>query len=251
MSAIIVVDADSKSNRAICEILTVAGHNVSSASSGNEYLNLLANKQSDVILSDVELPDLSSITIISECRKRHHHSRVVFMTSQPSIDDAVSLMRLGAVDYLVKPIQESHLLRAVAIATHWTDPAPVASRSPVESSSAETPAQLLEDWRVRVVLDITQQHFRDRQLRLGVIARELQLSPEHLCRLVKRETRESLRTHLCRARLREAMRLLRDTNLNVKEIAHESGFRGTASMDRTFKKYCGQLPTKYRTAAKQ
>jgi AraC-like DNA-binding protein len=72
------------------------------------------------------------------------------------------------------------------------------------------------------------------------------MSTEYLCRLLKRETGNGFCFHLHGVRVREAQRLLRDTQLSAKEIAYHTGYATTSRLDHHFKRVCGTLPIEFR-----
>lgn len=91
-------------------------------------------------------------------------------------------------------------------------------------------------------------HLSDR-IKLGNIARALNMSPFHFCRTFKQATGRTFVDYLSHVRVDRAKILLRDRGFRVSEIAYEVGFQTLAHFNRTFRKLAGCSPTEYRSQA--
>jgi transcriptional regulator GlxA family with amidase domain len=94
-----------------------------------------------------------------------------------------------------------------------------------------------------------EERFPEADLTVRSIARDLGLSTEHLCRLLKRDTGCTFGALLRAARVRAARALLESTSLCMKEIAARAGFASASRFDRDFRKVCGLSPSQYRVVA--
>jgi DNA-binding NtrC family response regulator len=106
---ILVVDDEPLVRRSLSEFLTLEGYAVSSANNGKEALNLLKEFKADIILTDVNMPNFSGLQLLKEVRTRKCSAPVILMTGYGSIENAVEGMRLGAYDYIVKPIIDNEI----------------------------------------------------------------------------------------------------------------------------------------------
>ncbi len=113
MSGIFLVVDDEKSLRLTFEsFLKNAGYQAISAASYDEAMALLDNHQDcDVIFSDIMLGGRTGIDLLRELRSRGLNTPVVMVTGYPQMDSAVEAIRLGAFDYLTKPVTKDLLLR--------------------------------------------------------------------------------------------------------------------------------------------
>jgi AraC-like DNA-binding protein/ligand-binding sensor protein len=89
-------------------------------------------------------------------------------------------------------------------------------------------------------------HLSDR-IKLGNIARFLNMSRFHFCRTFKQATGETFVQYLNRVRVDRAKMLLRSNGLRISEIAYEVGFQTLTHFNRTFRKLAGRSPTEYRS----
>lgn len=109
------------------------------------------------------------------------------------------------------------------------------------------------DRRVRRVLDHIGARFATPDdVTLTALAHLAEVSPEHLCRLVRRETGQTLRAHVRQARVAQAARLLTGiaAHMAVKEIAAKVGYENAAQLCREFRRVKGVPPGRYGRAAR-
>ena len=117
MQAHILVIDDEESIRYTFDIfLTEEGYTVSCAADYEEGFALLENKDIDLIFADIILPGRSGLDLLKAAKEILPNVPVIMITGAPSIDSAAESLRIGAFDYIVKPIRQDHLLRSVHIA---------------------------------------------------------------------------------------------------------------------------------------
>ena len=85
-------------------LLVKDGHQVAVASRGDLALSLLAENAFDIVFADLRLPDMNGLDLIPEIRKRLPNAQIIVMTGFATIETAVSAIKLGAYDYLPKPL---------------------------------------------------------------------------------------------------------------------------------------------------
>src|SRR5579871_5527064 len=82
---------------------------VDTAADGSEALTALTERAYSVVLTDLRMPKVSGMELIEEVQKRRLPVAVIVTTGYGSIDEAVQAMRLGATDFLTKPIDAQQL----------------------------------------------------------------------------------------------------------------------------------------------
>ena len=111
---ILLVDDDERLRSAVNKVLTAEGHRVICAGSGREAMRLMESRSVALVISDLLLPDLDGIALLKAARERQPEVEVVMVTGHGSVEKAVQAMRLGAYDFIEKPIDSSALLKTVA-----------------------------------------------------------------------------------------------------------------------------------------
>jgi two-component system, NtrC family, nitrogen regulation response regulator GlnG len=87
---------------------------VLTAASAAEGLAIVTEHDPDVVMLDLALPDLSGLDVFRRIHQRHPKIPVIFITGHGTTDTAIEAMKLGAFDYLLKPLELTHLRELVA-----------------------------------------------------------------------------------------------------------------------------------------
>ncbi len=113
MSTILVVDDDPADRDLIVQTLQKQGHTTLAAATAAEGLALAGREQADTAVLDVLLPDGDGIELFRKIRAIDHTLPVIFVSASGSSNTAIEAMQLGALDYLVKPLQVAVVRRVV------------------------------------------------------------------------------------------------------------------------------------------
>jgi DNA-binding NtrC family response regulator len=107
---VLVADDDRAVRTALQVNLSKAGYDVTLVPSATHALDALHGSAYDVLLTDVKMPGMGGMELLSAVRTRWPDVRVVVMTGFGSVQDAVTAMKAGAADYIIKPIERDELL---------------------------------------------------------------------------------------------------------------------------------------------
>lgn len=110
---ILLVDDEESQREPIKGFLLKKGYNVISASSYDEALNLFKDNIIDLIITDYKLKGKSGLDILRDTKSINPLVQVIVMTAFGTIEDAVNLMKLGAFDYLQKPIELDEMMLTI------------------------------------------------------------------------------------------------------------------------------------------
>jgi len=102
---ILVVDDDGVLLRFLEATLAREGHEPVCCGTAEEAVATLDRQRYDLVITDIQLPGMSGLELMRECRLRDADLQVILITAYGSIEDAVSAMRQGAVDYITKPLR--------------------------------------------------------------------------------------------------------------------------------------------------
>jgi two-component system response regulator TctD len=106
---ILLVEDNHDLGEAIERRLRAAGHQLTWNADGRDVIDLLAHGEFDAIILDLTLPGTDGMTILKHLRRSRRDLPVLVTTAKAEIDDKVSLLDLGADDYLVKPFDMREL----------------------------------------------------------------------------------------------------------------------------------------------
>lgn len=135
---ILVVDDEADIRDLVKEILSEEGYEVEIAANGVEARALRQRHQPDLVLLDIWMPDVDGITLLREWSSTTANScAVVMMSGHGTVDTAVEATRLGAMDFVEKPLSLAKLLRTVEKALEGARARKTSART--KSSAIATP----------------------------------------------------------------------------------------------------------------
>ena len=106
---ILVVDDDPLSREFLVEAVAFLGYQAASACNAEEALKKVASEHMDLVLTDLRMPGMDGIGLIDALRKEHPELPTILVTAHGSVESAVQAMRLGAADFLIKPVSPDTL----------------------------------------------------------------------------------------------------------------------------------------------
>lgn len=113
---ILIVDDEANIRRGLRAILTKDGHDVQEASSADEALLILETFQCETAIVDIRMPGMTGDMLLSEIRTRWPTISVILLTGHGTLETAITAVRQGAFDYLLKPAQPDEIRKTVASA---------------------------------------------------------------------------------------------------------------------------------------
>jgi DNA-binding NtrC family response regulator len=111
---VLVVDDDADVRRLLGAVLARSRCTVVEAGSGHEAMVVLGREEVDVVVVDIQLPDLSGLDVIRWARGAEIDTEFVVLTGHADVETAVEAMRLGAYDFVAKPWKNAELAEVVA-----------------------------------------------------------------------------------------------------------------------------------------
>lgn len=106
---ILVIDDEAAQRDVLTGYLKKKGYKIFSASSGKEGIEITKINTVDIILSDFKMPDLNGIEVLEQVKKINPEISFVIVTAYGTVENAVKAMRLGAFDYISKPVDLDEL----------------------------------------------------------------------------------------------------------------------------------------------
>ena len=110
---ILIVDDEPIVRESIRDWLKDAGYEVMTAESGEEALELIEKQDFSIMILDVRLPGKTGIRVLAEVKALKPQIKSIIITAYPSTELAAEAMKLGAVDYLIKPIAPDDLEKLI------------------------------------------------------------------------------------------------------------------------------------------
>jgi two-component system response regulator FlrC len=130
--ALLVVEKTQETHKVFSGNVPENGLRIHWSERGGEALGWLERKRFDLLLADVNLPDLSGMQFLSQARQKAPETPIILMTSEGSIPQAIEAIKNGALDYVLKPLSPdllSSLVQKILV-----------GRGPAEGPAAGPPA---------------------------------------------------------------------------------------------------------------
>jgi DNA-binding NtrC family response regulator len=117
-SRVLIVEDESTLRDSCSSVLRQEGYDVMAVGRGDEARDLLQRTAFDIVLLDLNMPQVSGMELLQICLKTSPDTLVVVMTGNPDVESSVEAIRLGAWDYLPKPFTATHLQILMGRAWH-------------------------------------------------------------------------------------------------------------------------------------
>ncbi|MBW5449415.1 response regulator [Cohnella sp. CFH 77786] len=255
---ILIVDDEVNTRQGIYYILErhyQGKHKLLTAEHGLEAYGIICANRIDLLLSDIRMPGMSGIDLLTRLHEEEKKDiAVLLLTGYADFEYAQQGIRLGILDYLLKPVDRDQLVRAVdqaleyrkasqrqrAIAKKWE----AAHSSDGEAEGAEG----VENQLIKKAIAFLNEHL-DEENNVKEIAQHVHLSPSYFSVLFKEKTGHTFSEYVTKLRHRKAKELLLATATDINLIADQIGYRSSSYFIRVFKDIEGVTPRQYRDQA--
>ena len=110
---LLIVDDDPLTRYSLSELLSLEGYPVTGAEDGETALTMLQNTRYDVMLTDVSMPGLNGFDVLKSVKEKYPEIIVILITAYGTIEDAVNGIKLGAYEYITKPLNDDEVMLCI------------------------------------------------------------------------------------------------------------------------------------------
>lgn len=206
---------------------------IGEANNGVAALEEIEEKNPDVLFTDIRMPGYNGLELMGKLNEKGLSPKVIFISGYADFEYAQSAIRLGAFDYLLKPIEQDKLNEVLERVLS------------VEGEVLDEPAEEINPSTIRLILNEMRQNYTE-NISLTDLAKKYNISISHLSNLIKEELHLPYSEYITSKRIQKAKELLTDENLSIEEIAERVGYGDYFYFTKVFKKNCGISPSKYR-----
>lgn len=230
---------------------------VGSAGDGMEGLQVICETKPDVVLTDIRIPGLDGLEMIRKAREQGISPAVVIISGYDEFSYAQKALSLGAVEYLVKPVEEEEAYRAIRAACSRVDEQRkyrnlTERLENIENSKMQvfntylSSSEGIKSEYTRQAIRYIEEHFAD-DINVRSIAEALAISESHLSKVFKDTLHCTIGEYLTQYRIREACTLLKDPQNRIYEVAIRCGYNDQRYFSVIFKRTMGMTPNEFRT----
>lgn len=236
---------------------------VGTAVNGCQALELACELRPDICLLDIHMDDTDGLDLADRLRESLDYSpRIIYLTAYSRFEYAQRAMRLGAADYVLKPINRKEFIAALRRVINSIQAErleqieqnrlkhQIESVLPAIASPADTADKNRLESTAAIVRRFVEDHYHEK-ISLLSAADHVNLSPGYLGSIFKRATGISFRAYLRSVRIVRARELMADPRLNLTEIANAVGYEDLNYFSEAFLQETGVRPSDYRGGGKQ
>jgi two-component system response regulator YesN len=206
------------------------------AENGKQALRIATQEKPQIVLVDINMPEMNGLEMIEKLRSIMPRTQVVILSGYDQFSYAQQGIRLGVLDYLLKPVDREQLFMVLREAGERV------AKETVERVE-EMADELSLARQARVLLE---GRFTDPETTLNGIAGALHVSASSLTRSMQKEFGMSFGEYITALRIEKACCLLSNTEQKMYEIAENCGYGSQHYFSRVFRKQRGETPQTYR-----
>ncbi|SJZ38271.1 Response regulator receiver domain-containing protein [Trichlorobacter thiogenes] len=113
LKRILVVDDEENTRIALTRLLSREGYEVNTAANGLEALSSLRNNPAELIITDLNMPEMNGLTFLRELNREYPTSNVIMITAFGEVESYLEALNLGAFEYLNKPLRLEELRKVM------------------------------------------------------------------------------------------------------------------------------------------
>lgn len=238
---VLVADDRPDELRLLIALLKAENFRISVAFDGHQAHNRAVAALPDLILMDVRMPRIDGFAACRLLRATPQtaHIPIIFLTSMASLSDRLEGLRNGGVDYVLKPFDAAEVIARIHIHLPRHLQTVAASRASLDPQASE------EQVLVRAAMSYLLANLA-RPPSVAGLAQRVGTYEKKLSQAFRDVLGKTVFEFVREERLRLAARLLRDSSLNIGDIAAEVGFSGAANFGTAFRHHVGLTPSAFR-----
>lgn len=206
------------------------------AANGQEAVDIIFRDKPDIMFLDVQMPLLDGIEVMQEAKRADILPYTMILSAYDEFKYCQQALRLGAKEYLLKPVRSSDILQMVNRAADelfgtWKN---------VRTEPTDEKNRLVE-----LAKEYMEEHYYENLMQADV-AQKVGISAGYLSTLFQKQLSIGFVDYLNEIRIEHACTYLRQSYLKTYEIAYKVGFKDEKYFSKVFKKVMGQSPSEYR-----
>ncbi len=242
MYKVIIADDEYMIKKSLTVMIERSPYNfkvVGEADDGKEAMDLVKELRPDLLITDIRMPTMDGLELIQKLQTESNLTEAIVVSGYGEFEYAQRAIRLGAIDYLLKPIKVDLVQEALKRVNEKLQLREENERETINILKNLSP-------KMNYAINFIEKHFSDDSLSLPMVADHIELSTAYLSRIFKEETGTSFVHYLTKLRMERAKIILKNPYSKLYEVAFSVGYIDYPHFSKAFKKYCGVSPTEYR-----
>lgn len=209
------------------------------ASNGKEGLYAMRELRPDIVFVDMQMPVMNGIEFLKNAKDEFPDAKYIVISGYDDFYYAQNSIKLGAIDYILKPIVEEELNTSIKKALHLLNPSMDFTKTEEEdqSISAGEVAAIMKDY-------IDKNYSQN--LKLSYFSDKYYFSKEYLSKIFKANYEIGIYEYVLQVRMERAKELLLDDSLKIQWISERLGYTDSNYFSKAFHNYYGITPSQFR-----
>ncbi|MCM1254787.1 MAG: response regulator [Duncaniella sp.] len=218
---------------------------VMTALNGKEALNTISTLRPSIILTDIMMPEMDGVELCRQLKAKPEFSPIpiIILTAKQDTSDKVEGLTIGADDYVTKPFDLQLLILRMKRLIQLTKRG--VSRTLIDPEPDDITITPYDEQLVEKAVKYVVSNIKRSDLSVDELSSHLCMSRVHLYKKLKAITGKTPIEFIRILRLKRGAQMLRESQLNVSEIAYQVGFNAPKNFSKYFKEEFGILPSDY------
>lgn len=226
---------------------SLQGYAIYEAENGKVALEFLENKDVDLVISDVMMPEMDGFELTRKLKTdiKTCHIPIIILTAKSTIEEKIHGLEEGADSYIAKPFNSRHLEVRVKTLIEKRRMLQQHYREHIDLKSESGAINALDKKFLAKLTRIIELNLRDSNLSVESLSDEMHISRVHLYRKIKSLTGLSASEFQRTVRIKKGASLLLQSGKSISEVAFECGFANPSYFTKSFKEFYKVSPTEY------
>ena len=189
----------------------------------------------DVVFSDLKMPAMDGIEMIRQLKEMELGCEFVMLSAFGTFEDSRAFFLLEGFDYILKPLQQAEIQIVLER---------LAARLAKKKGQTALPEVAATPAFAELIVYVSANF--NNKLTLEKLGKRFNLSANYICNLFAKHYNSTLTRFITELRMKEAVRLMKETKKAYKEIAIDCGYTDYYYFCKVFKEYYGTSPTQYK-----
>ena len=248
---ILIVDDEPRTRQGLNKTLDTwanGQYQIFTASNGEEAIETMKQRKVHILITDIHMPEITGLQLLKIAKEQNIYPVIIVISAYSEFEYAQEALRLGVINYLLKPISKKALIEAVEDAVKAVEKQERAGMiekvvdKKLVDANTQNPSNRIP---IREAIDYININIKN-ELTQKEVADHVHLNPSYLSVLFKEHVQLTFSEYVTRRRIQRAKELLISTNLPINDIAEESGYKTAKYFIKIFKELEGMTPSAYR-----
>ncbi len=226
---------------------------IGEADNGKDGLEMILRLTPDIVISDIQMPIMDGLEMMEKVNESYQPAFIV-LSAFSHFEYAQKALKLGAIDYLLKPFKDEDLANAIDLAKSSIDRI-IRIKDSFNAQLENDPQNRIEKYlstsikskheNIIKIIEYVHTYYNE-DISVLSASDQIMMSESYVNRLFREETDYTFHEYLTLYRIKKACEMLRESNVRISEVSSSVGYKDQRYFSVVFKKYMGLTPKAYK-----